>query len=397
MRCRRTTPPWTAFVFTVLIIGGMTLFFSRYDPWEPIGAERIADGGFEGEAWQTQWTGWNDLVRHTEQRGFRNSAGVVLNTTSGRNGILRRTVRTPADTPAFRASLRAKANGIVRGRLGYHIPRALFYYRDRQGKGMWSVSHGIVNLRKDSGWNMYSNVFPVPDDVMDAHLHIENGGVAGVLYIDDVSLVPVRPRTSAPWWRTAFAVLWMSTFGFWLFRLRPWRKKSGLAATGLTLLILAGIVMPGEALDDAIRSGKSVLSERVMRAPEPHTDERQSAEAEQTPAVSAASASEPETAARTPAREMDQAHETGHRVLFALLGCLAGFCWLEPPRLWYRAVWLTAGLTCFAAATETLQMITPDREAGWSDLLTDLSGAVPAVAAVTLLQWIRRAHRRKRV
>ena len=55
----------------------------------------------------------------------------------------------------------------------------------------------------------------------------ENLGVAGVMHADDVSVIPVRARPSAPWWKLFFGTLWTAAFGFCLSALRPWTRRYG--------------------------------------------------------------------------------------------------------------------------------------------------------------------------
>lgn len=386
-------PRWkrVSALFAVLTVGAMALFFSRYDPWVAIGPEQIVDGGFESGRCRSEWRGWDDLVRQTADGGFGGSGGVTLLTASNRNGVLRRAVSDLGSIPAFRASLRAKASGVRRGERAYHVPRALFYYRDLEGRGIWKIRHGIIDLADDADWRFYSDVFPVPERVLDAQFHIQNLGFGGILQIDDVSLVPVRPRRSAPWWKLFFGTLWMGAFSVCLFALAPWRRRFGLLVTITAFLILGGIVMPSDTLDDGILSAKRSVTETLKPlcpAPAPG------------PAIRAVPSPEdprpaPPGVPQTPEREMNRAHEIGHLALFSLLGALAALCWVTHPVRFRRVLVVIAGGSAFAAATEVLQYITPDREAGWNDLFTDLRGIVPAILAVALLRLMQRASLRR--
>jgi VanZ family protein len=387
-------------LFTALALGGMVLFYNRYDPWRESGPERIADGGFESAESDAVWNGWSDLARRVSDGGFQSTGGIVLNTTSNRHGTLRFTIGDLTGIHAFRVSLRATAADIIRGRDGYHIPRALFFFNDRQGKSMWHVSHGVVNLPEARPWRRYREVFPVPAEAQDARLHIQNYGAGGELRIDDVSVAAVVPRASAPWWRLFFGGLWLTVFTGWMFILRPWERRCGILMSLTALVILTGTVMPGELLDGGIYALRARLREHVAGL-----------------SVAAGEKSVPETVQAPPSpgthhpekTRLDdhrptsdergiagRAHLTGHFALYGLLAFFASLAWLGATPVASRAGALLSGLLLFAAATEILQLITPDRKAGWQDLLTNLAGIFAAVLLIIGLKTAQSVFRRIR-
>lgn len=381
-------------VFAVLTVGGMALFFNLYEPWRPVGPELVADGTFSTPASVKVWSGWNEWTRLEPDAGFQGSPGVILDTSSNRHGILRFTLYDLTNVPAFRVSLRAAAHGVVKGTEGYHLPRAVFFYHDTSAKSLFSLHHGVMDISKDTGWRHYKDYFPVPEGAANARLHIQNLGSAGVMQIDDVSVVPVCERPSAPWWKLFFGTLWMTSFGICLFALRPWERRCGLLTTLTALIILAGIVMPGKLLDGQIKNGIAI-SKTVLRKINPPEKKPPAAVKAETPDVRTAPAKpvkpkEESTFTLLTGTAVDRAHQTGHFVLFSLLAFLASLTWIAVPPSLRRTVAVFAGLVLFAAATETLQFITADRAAALSDLRIDTAGMAGATAAVLLLRTVQR-------
>lgn len=381
-----TYPKRTLFagVFAVLTVGIMALFFSIYEPWQPIGPELIPDGGFNTPAATNAWKGWTELTQLVPDGGFGGSPGMVLTTSSNRNGVLRFVICYQTNIPAFRVSLRAAAQGVVRGKDGYYVPRAIIFYRNAKAKNQFSLNRSIMKIPKDTGWRYYKAFFTVPKDATEIRLQIQNLGAAGVMQIDDVSVIPVRERSDAPWWRLFFGTLWTTAFGLCLFALRPWVRRYGFLIMLTLTLIMIGIVLPGKFLDDSIKKSidtvKKLHPETVATAP---TLEGQPVK--EAPAQS--------VAPKPPMPKDDsveQTHVIGHFTLFSLLAFLSSLSWISAPYSLRRAVEVFAGLAFFATATEVLQFIPPDRSAGLSDLSIDVAGMAGAVVLVLLLRGIQR-------
>lgn len=383
----------SAGVFAVLTVGFMTLFFNIYEPWRPVGPELIPDGSFSSSSATNGWSGWNELTQLVPDGGFAGSPGVVLTAASNKHGILRVTVYNLTGIPAFRVSLRAAAHGVVRGKEGYHVPRAVFFYNDAAAKSLFRLHHGVMDIPKDTGWRHYKGFFPVPKGAANARLHIQNLGIAGIMRIDEVSVIPVRERTSAPWWKLFFGTLWMSAFSACLFALRPWTRRHGLLIMLVLFLIMTGIVLPGKLLDNAIEKTQQTVKTLIEKPVSPAAR----------PGIQTVKAAPAQPAQAKPARPkddspliiltgtaVDQAHKTGHLVLFSLLAFLASLSWITVPSALRRAVSVFAGLLLFAASTETLQFITADRAAALSDLYIDAAGMAGAVTLAFLTRSIQR-------
>jgi hypothetical protein len=381
-----------ASVFALLTVVSMAVFFSRYEAWMPIGPELIPDGSFSTPSATNAWSGWSGFSKLVPDGGYKGSPGVVLTTSSNQNGVLRFTVHSLTNIPAFRVSMRAAAHGIVRGKESYHVPRAIFFYHDTKEKSLYGFHHGVMDIDKDTGWRHYKDFFPVPKDVTDAHLHIQNFGTAGVMQIDDVSVIPVRERTSAPWWRIFFGALWTAAFGVCLFALRPWERRHGWMIMAVLTMIMTGIALPGEMLDGAIKNSLHTAKSAFAK---PETTKRLTVQSPEKTAPVSVKHSKPSSAPKAdpvialPGTAVDQAHIIGHLTLFSLLAFLCALSWMPDNPSFRRAVTVSAGLAFFASATEVLQYIPANRSAGLSDLRVDLIGMTAAVAAVLVLRRIQ--------
>ena len=382
-----------ASVFAVLTVGLMALFFTLYEPWQPIGSELIPDGSFSSPDATNVFGGWSDLTRLVPDGGFNGSPGVVLTTTSNRTGTLRFTVYNLTNIPAFRVSLRAAAHGVVQGRKNYNVPKAVFYYRSTNGKSLYSLHHGVADISKDADWQYYKDFFPVPKNTVDARFHVINDGIAGVFQVDDLSIIPVRESLATSWWKLFFGTLWMTSFSVCLFVLRPWTRRYGLLITATTLIILAGILLPGEILDSGIEKTSKFIKTTIRQINPPV----------QKPVaikVSGTETAPPESKPVNPNEEplliglagtvVDQAHLAGHFALFSLLAFLCALSWITAPLIVRHSFTVFTGLVLFAAATEVLQFITADRAAALSDLRVDTTGMAGAVILVLCIRGIQR-------
>lgn len=376
-----------AVLFAVLTVGVMALFYNIYEPWQPVGSELIPDGSFSTPAATNAWSGWNQWTRLVPDGGYRGSPGVVLTTSSNEHGILRFTVYDLTNIPAFRVSLRATAHGIAKGKEGYDVPRAIFFYHNTKAKSLFSLHHGVMDIRKDADWTYYKDFFPVPAGAADARLHIQNLGNAGVMQIDDISVIPVCERRDAVGWKLFFGTLWTTAFALCLFALRPWARRYGFLIVVTLALIMTGIVLPGKFLDDSIE--KSIHAVKDLR-PENAVSPAPVQAAKVTPAQTAAPKPlKPKEEPVLPGTGVEKTHIIGHFTLFSLLAFLSALSWLTAPSI-KRVLAVFAGLIFFAAATEVLQFIPADRSAGLSDLSIDTIGMTGAVAAVFILRSIQR-------
>ena len=388
MTCNRPISVRFIILFAILTLTGMALFFNIYEPWTPIGPERIADGNFTTPAATNDWRGWSPLVQLVPDGGFNNSPGVVLTTQSNRNAILRYSTDDLIDIPAFRISLQIATHDIVPGEKIYHVPRAIFFYKDTHGKNLFSLQHEIIRLSKNTGWHQYTGVFPVPAGATNAHLHIQNLGQAGTMQVDNVSVIPVRARRATLWWKFFFGSLWIMAFILCLIALKPWTRRYGYRILLTITLILIGIILPGELLDNSIEKSLRTAQTLLIKpdTPTPQTPKK-------TPQLS--SMKPPSTSPAPPREELivglmkdgvEQAHGIGHFTLFSLLAWLTALSWIGIPPTLKRAATVCSGLIVFAAATEILQFIPPDRSAGLSDLSIDLIGMAIAVGVICLFR-----------
>lgn len=399
MPSKKITQIQSAALFAVLTVGSMALFFNFYEPWLPIGPDRINDGGFETPGCISEWTGWNNLTRRDSTAGYKNSAGFVLETSPKHHGTLRTVIAEVDHIPAIRVSARAKAENIQGGERGYHIPRVVFFYRDSSGKALYSRPHTVFGLKKDSRWKRYSNVFPVPEDVLDGRLYLQNIGAEGTLYLDDLSVIPVSPRPSTPFFQILFTILWIAAFSFCLLALTPWKSLTGIGSLLCALTIITGVIFPGEILDNAILRSAEALKQSMHRSKPAAQQEPvitlKNTQPEPTP-VKKADSKRPTPKTKSPEDTLvGNVHVSGHFMLFLTLAALSVFTWAPPSKpTWFIGLTFV-GLALFASATEVLQFTTPDRKPGFSDLFVDFYGILFAVIPLTFLTMPFRAKHRR--
>lgn len=306
------------------------------------------------------WKGWGPLVHRTED-------GATLETTSNKNSSLRFTLPSIENEVGFMVSMRARATGVVPGVKNWHCPRAVFCYYDENDKGIYGTPHAVFTTEKERWWKTHRAFFPVPERGVRARFHLQNFGLAGVLDVEHVSIVPAKPRASFPYWKALFAFLWFSALGICVVALRLWRQRFGWIICGLIFAIIIGVLLPKDALNYAIQTSckpQKIISNLRKTPPVPPSGEK--------PEVK----SKPRS--RSKKELIEYSHGAGHVTLFGLLSLFATLSWLQKSGIRKRSVAIFSGLILFAAATEVLQNVTPDRRAGWSDLSLDIIGIVVA-------------------
>jgi len=383
-------------LFATLTVSGMALFFNLYDPWMPIGPDRIIDNGFETEGCTSEWTGWDsELARIDPEGGFNGSAGVVLSTTPKRHSRLKMTVSETESIPAFRVSARATAKNVERGPKSWNLPRTVFFYLNSSGKPLFNLSHGLFDIKQNSEWKRYTAVFPVPENIQNGQLQIQNFGKEGILRIDDISVIPVTPKPVALFFNIFFTLLWISALAACLASLQPWKHWSGAGAMLCSLVIIIGVVLPGEPLNAAISSTLDTLQDAQQKmAHFAKQSVARRASAEPTPEKIVIIEKQSEAAAPSEKDRVQYVHKAGHFALFTLLALLSMICWAPAQERAIRILCVTGGLYLFATATEVLQFVTFDRKAGLLDLSVDIAGISIAITAAAALSLPARRNRK---
>ncbi|MGE4488033.1 MAG: VanZ family protein [Kiritimatiellales bacterium] len=368
-----------ASVFSLLTIISMTLFFNLYDPWQPVGPQLIQDGGFNRLSCTNEWSGWQENTDWAADGGFNGSPGVVLTTSEKKHGRLRMTIEHPERFPAFRVSVRATASNVRQGKKSWDVPRGIFFFRNQAGKTVQGKYYSVFGIEKDTGWRRYSEVFPVPDDVLDARLQFQNFAGSGTLHLDDVSVIPVRPRPSAAGLSIFFLLLWSAAFGIAMLTLHPWTRRGGWLIVLTSLAIVVGTATPGKILDGSITETARWVKGLVPTPEKPAV----------VPAAAVQKAKPAGKPVQNPAQKpalpkddeiVNTVHFQGHLLLFILLALLCAYGW---PGCLFRTA---GGLLLFACSTEVLQFVSIDRAAGISDLIVDLTGAGAGLLAATAIR-----------
>lgn len=382
--------------FCVLTVGGMAFFFNLYTPWQAAGPNQIDDGSFETATGTNSWTGWSDLTTLEPEGGYRKSAGLVLGTEPNRHSTLKLKIKDTETFPAFQLSMRATATGVREGKLFWHHPRAIFFFRTATGKSRFDISHCLFSLGKDAKWRTYKKTFPVPKDAETGWLYLQNLGKAGTLQVDDIAVIPAVMRPSALFFSILFVTLIGIALALSLAILKPWTRPAGIAVLLTALAILAGVTAPGELLDSGIETSFETVTDLTQRLEAPKltsTPKIPVAAAVQKTAPALKKTAAPARPARNHTARVDPigwAHRAGHFCLFMLLAVLSMVCWAPARASWRRGITVLACLFLFAAATETLQFAIPGRTARLTDLFVDLRGILIAACISFFLTHIKR-------
>jgi VanZ family protein len=350
----------------------------------------IANGDFNTPAATHGWIGWNRRAQISPDGGYNNSPGVILTTSLNQHGCLRYFIHDLTNIPAFRVSLNAVAKGVVAKQETYQYPRALFFYTDHNNNPLFHLPHEFFGTQKDKRWHRYKDFFSVPASAANVQLYIQNSGTAGIMQVDDVSVIPVRARPSAPWWNLFFGALWTAGFGVFLFILKPWKRRYGSLIMLTVLFILTGILLPKNILNETIQTTRQSIRKLGQQLTNPVP-----------PSSAQPGKPEPKHPELEKPKEdiIDSLKETGtehvctigHFTMFSLLAFFSGLSWLTVLPALKRAGTIFAGLILFAAATEVLQFITADRTARLADMYVDLTGMAVAILLVILLRSIQYA------
>ncbi|MBN1830544.1 MAG: VanZ family protein [Deltaproteobacteria bacterium] len=235
---------------------------------------------------------------------------------------------------------RVRVEDIKKGLNPWNIARCLLYFQDLRGTRRWDYPHSAEGLSGSSLWVEFSKVFPVPDFAESAHVLIQNSAKSGTMWIDDISLQPLRMNHQFFRNRNILLGVGAILILVFLFIMKIWEGFGWM----IPAIILVGAlgVLCRQAYFEEIASVLSIKVEVLKKI--------------------------------------------GHFIIFLAMGTSSSL-WLRRRsnargrigKSIYHAMCLFASLALFAAVTEFLQLLTLDRTPRLTDYLIDLSGSLLGV------------------
>lgn len=329
-------------------IGAMIVLLMYYPKYLPDG-DLLLSSDFEGILKQGNrvctkdfgcWNRSNNGVLITDNGGFGESTGVRLMSTGEQGSSLRWDLPNPERFDFLELKGKMRVEDIKGGKEPWDIARCLLYFRDIAGNSRWDYPHSAEGLSGSSPWVEFAKTFQVPGFAVSAHVLIHNDAKSGTMWIDDISLQPLRLNHQFFRYRNILlgvgAILALTFF----FKLKIWEDFGWIILVVLVISVL-GVLCP----DIYMRQIAGILNIKV-----------------------------------------EMLKKTGHFIVFLAMGTLSSL-WLQR-RLFirdsigksiYHAVCLFAVLALFAAVTELLQLFTIDRTPTLVDYLIDLSGILVGI------------------
>ncbi len=289
------------------------------------------------------WTCTKNGVFIVEKAGFGESTGVRLFAVEEQGSSLQWDLPNPRRFDFLELKGRIRVQDIKTGQDPWNVARCLLYFQDLRGTRRWDYPHSAEGLSGSSPWIEFSKVFPVPDFAVSAHVLILNSAKSGTMWVDDISLRPLRVNHQFFRDRNILLGLGVILLFAFVFTLKIWEGYGWM----LPVIILVGVlgVLCRNAHFEEIASVLNIRAEVLKKI--------------------------------------------GHFIVFLAMGASSSL-WLHRRSTTrnrtdmsiYHAMRLFAALALFAALTEFLQLLTPDRTPRLTDYLLDLSGILLGILLV---------------
>ena len=374
------------------------LFWSLYDRYEPAGPVLLASPSLaDGEGVR------GDVAESGGRFTLRVPRG-------GKTARVNFPLPAATNYATLRACGRVKVDGVVVGKYPWSCARLLLAQYDARNRWI-PGEHQLLSEHGTSGWIADCDEFEMQTNAARATLILIQAGKEGTAEFDRIGVRPVRIRPSFPWWRAAFAVAWLWMAVLYFPRCRLDRRRLRHLILLNAIAILFGVLMPADWIKDSSEWAKDGWARHVAAKREAAGKKAVAASKKVAAPTARKKTSSPRKKPKPgngDTRQMDlfnemveDAHSLGHFVLFASL-CLLVYlsAALERQRPSYF-VKVAADVLLFAAITESLQFLTPDRTPGIGDLRIDIRGMAVALllflALLPLLRLSVRWRERRRI
>lgn len=350
----------------ITLLGVSLLFWEYYDRYEAVGPELISSPTL-ADATRIQGD-CSEVAPHVFKLQVPEP---------GKTARFNIPISGAAAHKQIRIRGRIKVDGIDEGRYPWSCARLLLAQYDKDGKWI-SVHH---TLRAESGtrdWKEHENVFVLQPDAAQVDMVVQQIGLSGTAYFDQLTAEPVGFKASFKFWRTGFIGLWLAMAVLFFRRCRLDRRKLRILILLNASVILVGTLMPEYYIEH--------LADELK-----HTATTVFTETPATEGVQADKAVPSGHGVDIFNAAVGSLHKTGHFLLFASLCFLVyvSAALENQKRIYFVKVGFD--LLLFASISESLQYLTVDRTPGITDWLTDVYGMLAALAVfVPLSLLIRR-------
>lgn len=277
--------------------------------------------------------------------GFAGSAGVRLTALEKGHSYMQWDLNEPRRFSFLKFRGKMRTENIIEGKESWHTASFIVFFRDEEGRSLWENPHLAGNLSGSSAWREFSQVFPVPNSAVSAHVMIHNNAISGAMWCDDFFLGPVCLNPQYGYYRNLLLVLGGILVLIYAIALKIWRG-SGWLALVIVVVIVLGALCPKSYMEVA----GNYLQVNVTTV-----------------------------------------QKIGHLLVFIMLGIISSIFLNRRVNIpgngrisIKHALLLFVGLSWFAAMTEFMQLLTIDRRPAVSDWLIDSVGILLGIS----IAWV---------
>ena len=175
--------------------------------------------------------------------GFAGSAGFRLTALGKGYSYMQWDLNEPRRFSFLKFRGKMRTENIIEGKESWHTASFIVFFRDGEGRSLWECPHLAGSLSGSSAWREFSQVFPVPNSAVSAHVMIQNNAISGTMWCDDFFLGPVCLNPQYGHYRNLLLVLGGVLALVYAIALKIWRG-SGWLALVIVVLIVLGVLCP---------------------------------------------------------------------------------------------------------------------------------------------------------
>lgn len=369
----------------MILLAATLLFWGFYDRYESAGAVMIESPGLSDAA------GVRGMVTET------NSLFHLQVVEGGKKPDIRFLLEGATDYDLIRVEGRIRTKDVVQGKYAWNSARLILIQRDKNRKWV-PCPHGLLYEEGTTDWVYQRNEFEVQRETALVEVVLQQTGESGEAWFDSVKAYPVQFKRSFVLFRIFFAVAWAYMGILYFKRCRLDRRRLRFLIGLNAAAIIAGSMMPSVWIQDSAQWAKQEVVELMKKKEPPAVIETAPVQSAQQP-KSDVQKKEP-VKPDLESRLIDQfnevvggTHKAGHFMLFAslcFLVYLSAALEHEHPKYFIKVAF---DLFLFAAVTESLQHLTMDRSAGFSDWLVDVHGMMAAFGVFLIVLFLAKLIR----